>query len=49
VGAFHAADPRLKPDAAAGHGAKTGAFIRLKPRSKHHSVYTPQAARCITR
>jgi len=32
------------------HGAKAGAFIRLKPRSKGTiHVYTPHAARCITR
>jgi glycosyltransferase involved in cell wall biosynthesis len=33
---------RLKPDALHGHGAKAGAFIRLKPRSKDTiRVYTP--------
>ena len=33
---------RLKPDVLHGHGAKTGAFIRLKPRSKGAiHVYTP--------
>ncbi len=33
---------RLKPDVLHGHGAKTGAFIRLKPRSKGAiQVYTP--------
>src|SRR6202166_1740302 len=33
---------RLKPDVLHGHGAKTGAFIRLKPRSKSTiQVYTP--------
>jgi glycosyltransferase involved in cell wall biosynthesis len=33
---------RLKPDVLHGHGAKTGAFIRLKPRSKSTiHVYTP--------
>jgi glycosyltransferase involved in cell wall biosynthesis len=33
---------RLKPDVLHGHGAKAGAFIRLKPRSKDSiRVYTP--------
>jgi glycosyltransferase involved in cell wall biosynthesis len=33
---------RLKPDVLHGHGAKAGAFIRLKPRSKDTiRVYTP--------
>jgi glycosyltransferase involved in cell wall biosynthesis len=33
---------RLKPDVLHGHGAKAGAFIRLKPRSKETiRVYTP--------
>jgi glycosyltransferase involved in cell wall biosynthesis len=33
---------RLKPDVLHGHGAKAGAFIRLKSRSKHTiRVYTP--------
>jgi glycosyltransferase involved in cell wall biosynthesis len=33
---------RLKPDVLHGHGAKAGAFIRLKPRSKNTiRVYTP--------
>jgi glycosyltransferase involved in cell wall biosynthesis len=33
---------RLKPDVLHGHGAKTGAFIRLRPRSKDSiRVYTP--------
>jgi len=33
---------RLKPDVLHGHGAKAGAFIRLKPRSKGTiHVYTP--------
>jgi glycosyltransferase involved in cell wall biosynthesis len=33
---------RLKPNVLHGHGAKAGAFIRLKPRSKHTiRVYTP--------
>jgi glycosyltransferase involved in cell wall biosynthesis len=33
---------RLKPDVLHGHGAKAGAFIRLKPRSKRSiRVYTP--------
>ncbi len=33
---------RLKPDVLHGHGAKAGAFIRLKPRSKRTiRVYTP--------
>ncbi|HLX16072.1 MAG TPA: glycosyltransferase family 4 protein, partial [Bradyrhizobium sp.] len=33
---------RLKPDVIHGHGAKAGAFIRMKARSKHSiRVYTP--------
>jgi glycosyltransferase involved in cell wall biosynthesis len=33
---------RLKPDVVHGHGAKAGAFIRMKARSKHSiRVYTP--------
>ncbi len=33
---------RLKPDVVHGHGAKAGAFIRMKPRSKRSiRVYTP--------
>jgi glycosyltransferase involved in cell wall biosynthesis len=33
---------RLKPDVLHGHGAKAGAFIRMKPRSKNNiRVYTP--------
>ena len=33
---------RLKPDVLHGHGAKAGAFIRLKPRSKSSiRIYTP--------
>ena len=33
---------RLKPDVLHGHGAKAGAFIRLRPRSKDNiRVYTP--------
>jgi glycosyltransferase involved in cell wall biosynthesis len=33
---------RLKPDVVHGHGAKAGAFIRMKARSKHAiRVYTP--------
>src|SRR5260370_6904043 len=33
---------RLEPDVLHGHGAKAGAFIRLKPRSKDSiRVYTP--------
>lgn len=33
---------RLKPDVIHGHGAKAGAFIRMKPRSKRSiRVYTP--------
>ena len=33
---------QLKPDVLHGHGAKAGAFLRLRPRSKHTiRVYTP--------
>jgi glycosyltransferase involved in cell wall biosynthesis len=33
---------RLKPDVVHGHGAKAGAFIRMKARSKHSiRIYTP--------
>jgi glycosyltransferase involved in cell wall biosynthesis len=33
---------RLKPDVLHGHGAKAGAFVRMKPASKHTiRVYTP--------
>ena len=33
---------QLKPDVLHGHGAKAGAFVRLRPRSKDTiRVYTP--------
>src|ERR1700743_35856 len=39
---FMALIRRLKPDVIHGHGAKAGAFIRMKGRSKHSiRIYTP--------
>ena len=41
---------RLKPDVLHGHGAKAGAFIRLKRRSETPFAFTRRMAdRCTTR
>ena len=50
MGAFIRLTRRLKPDVVHGHGAKAGAFMRLRPASKDRSASTPpMAAPCITR